>query len=651
MCGLAGLVRFAGLRPAECAAGALMAATLSHRGPDGQGHFADHWASLGHARLSIIDLPAGGQPMANEDGRVQVVFNGEIHNHRELAERLRARGHLLRTHCDTEVIAHLYEDFGEGFVEELNGMFAIAVWDVARRRLVLARDRLGIKPLYWSDDGLRVAFGSELKAVLAGLDEPLDPDPKAIQDYLAFGHVPAPGTIYRGIRKLEPGCIAVCTEQGSAVRRYWDIPAQEEVPEAAARGREAELAEQFAALLADSVRLRLEADVPLGAFLSGGVDSTAVVAAMRQCGNGAVLTHTVGFEEADHDERQAAAAIARRLGTDHRELVVRADAAGAATRLIAHFDEPFADPCAVPTYYLSQVARSRVTVALSGDGPDEYLAGYRRYRFDLAEHAVRSIAPAWLRGSAGLAGRLYPTSSWLPRPLRAGRTLQNLACDEITAHLRSVCVAGGSLPQALLRPEVLGQAAGHDSFDRGRDLYARSGGCSLLGRLCYVDTRTLLADEILTKVDRASMAVGLEVRPPLLDHRLVEFAARLPVSMKLAGSQGKRVLRQTVARWLGAGFSQPPKRGFDVPTDAWFRGPLRSMAMELTEPGAACSDWLDPSAVRRLVRHHLSGRVNGGQSLWAVLMLELWARQSRPMCGLASRQSLSLCGQGRLVTA
>lgn len=651
MCGLAGLVRFAGLRPAECEAGAVMAATLSHRGPDGQGHWADRWASLGHARLSIIDLPAGGQPMANEDGRVQVVFNGEIHNHRELAEQLRARGHVLRTRCDTEVIAHLYEDFGEGFVEELNGMFAIAVWDAAHHRLVLARDRLGIKPLYWSDDGLCAAFGSELKAVLAGLDASPEPDPRALRDYLAFGHVPAPRTVYRGIRKLEPGCIAVCTEHGSAVRRYWDMPIQEEMSAAAARGREAELTEQFAALLADSVKLRLEADVPLGAFLSGGVDSTAVVAAMRQQGGGAVLTHTVGFEEADHDERSAAAAVARHLGTDHRELVVRADAAGIAGRLTGHFDEPFADPCAVPTYYLSQVARSRVTVALSGDGPDEYLAGYRRYRFDLAEHAVRSIAPGWLRGSAGLAGRLYPAASWLPRPLRAARTLQNLACDEITAHLRSVCVAGGTLPESLLRPEVLGQAAGHDPFDRGRELYARSGGCSLLGRLCYVDTRTLLADEILTKVDRTSMAVGLEVRPPMLDHRLVEFAARLPVSMKLSGSQGKRVLRQTVARWMGSGFGQPPKRGFDVPTDAWFRGPLRSLAMELTQPDAACGAWLEPAAVRRLIHRHLSGRVNAGQSLWAVLMLELWARQLRAAPGAIDRRSVSPRRPGRLVSA
>ncbi len=641
MCGIAGLIRFAGLLPDERIRGVAMAATLRHRGPDDIGSFADPHATLGHARLSIIDPKAGHQPMSNEDGRVQVVFNGEIYNHTELATQLRARGHQLITRCDTEVIAHLYEEQGDAFVHKLNGMFAIAIWDARQRRLLLIRDRMGIKPLYWHYDGQRVAFGSELKAVLAcgGIDRRIDPC--AIKDYLTFGHVPAPRTIFANVHKLEPGHMASFTASGHRLQQYWDIPfatAEHELEPQQAT-------DAFADLLEEAVRKRLEADVPLGAFLSGGVDSAAVVAAMRHAASGPVLTHTVGFDEADHDERARALRVAQRLNTDHRELVVRSDAAATAELLVQHFDEPFADPCAVPAYHLANAARDRVTVTLAGDGPDEMLAGYRRYRFDLAESATRAMAPAWLRRGAGVAGWIYPKADWLPRPLRAKRTLQNLACDDVTAHLRSVSIAAGELPAALLTTDVACELTDYDPFTRGRDLFVRCSSPELLNRLLYVDMKTLLADEILTKVDRTSMAVGLEVRVPMLDHRLVEMAARLPTTMKLADGQGKHVLRNVVGRWLGSDFAAEAKHGFDVPTDRWFRGPLRETLYDtLLAHDAACRDWIEPAAVNQLVRQHVSSAANHGQALWSLFVLEQWARQYTSSSANAQAQTCTVEG-------
>lgn len=645
MCGIAGLVRFAGLRPHETSVGRDMAALLRHRGPDEMGAYADSHASLGHARLSIIDLADGRQPMSNEDGTIQVVFNGEIYNYRQLAERLRDRGHILRTHCDTEVLAHLYEDHGDSFAEQLNGMFAIAIWDSRSRRLVLVRDRLGVKPLYWTDDGRRVAFGSELKAVLACGDLERRLNPLALADYLTFGHVPAPRTSFSGVRKLEPGCMAVCTASGTSVRRWWDIPfgdADSGKPDERVRQR---WTEDFAALLEDAVNIRLMSDVPLGAFLSGGIDSSAVVAVMCRHSKDPVLTHTVGFDEPYCDEREAAREVAKRLNTDHREVMVCSDAAGAVEQLTRHFDEPFADSCAVPLLRLSEITRQRVTVALSGDGGDEMLAGYRRYRFDLAEASIRSMCPGWLRWTtAGVAGRLYPKADWLPRPLRAKATLCNLACDDITAHLRSTSLAAGMLPDLLLRPETRSRVAGYDPCARGRDLFAR---CSspLLNRLLYVDMKTLMVDDILTKVDRASMAVGLEVRTPLLDYRLVELVARMPVRLKLDGRRDKVVLRDMVQRWLGPQVAERRKKGFDVPVNEWFRGPLRAMASDLlTSREAVCGQWVDQAAVRGLIDRHLMGISANGHILWALLSLELWARQYARGCDSVK------AGQGDRIT-
>ncbi len=628
MCGIAGAIRFSGLRAGERRLGAVMAATLRHRGPDGEGAWCDGVASLGHTRLSIVDLDAGHQPMGNEDGTVQVTFNGEIYNHRELAAELAAKGHRFRTRCDTEVLVHLYEEVGERFVERLNGMFAIGLWDARRRRLLLVRDRLGIKPLYYAVDGDRVLFGSELKALLAaGLDRRLDET--ALVDYLTFGHVPCPRTIFRGINKLEPGTLAIFNAGSVRMQRYWDIPVVD-TDTADAFGDDEELDQHagvFAALLEDAVRLRRVADVPLGAFLSGGIDSTAVVAAMSRAAAAPVLTHTIGFDRWDHDERDHARRAARRWDTDHRDHLVSADAAELLPKLVRCADEPFADSSLLPTYCLAEATRQRVTVALAGDGADEMLAGYRRYRFDLAESRLRRRLPAMLRRTAGVLGELYPKADWLPRPLRAKVTLENLACDDVTAHLRSVSMRCGTLPNLLLSPDVRSAACGHDPFARSRDLYARYPRAHPLDRLLYLDMKTLLPDDMLTKVDRASMAWGLEVREPLLDYRLVELATRMPPACKLHGATGKRVLRRVLRHWGDEPAGIQSKRGFTIPVDAWFRGPLRPMSIDLlTDSGSITRDWLEPRAVRALLREHDAGLRTNGHVLWMLVTLELWGR-------------------------
>lgn len=642
MCGIAGYIRFGGLRPHETGMGRAMAELLSHRGPDDAGGYEDECASLGHARLSIIDPASGHQPICNENRDVWVVFNGEIYNHAQLADLLRDRGHILRTRSDTEILVHLYEDHGEDFLEPINGMFAIALWDRRRNRLVLARDRLGIKPLYWSYDGSRVLFASELKSILCVPDVRRQVDVQSLCDYLTFGYVPAPRTIFENIHKLEPGMLAVVNAPGLVTRRYWDIPiancgSKDTTASRSAHdtqtGEQGRWVDRFADLLDEAVQDQLVADVPVGAFLSGGIDSAVVAAAMSRHAHGRVMTHSVGFESHEHDERTAARITAQRLHSDHRELLVRGNAAEALDQLVYSFDEPFADSSAIPMLYLSQVARSRVKVALSGDGADEMLAGYRRYRFDLYEDRLRDCLPGGLLRMAGWVGHVYPVGHRLPRHLRAKRTLQNIACDGATAHLRSVALMAGELPGLLLRADARRTLVDYDPFTRGRDLYARSAGAPALNRLLYVDMKTLLPDDMLTKVDRASMAAGLEVRVPLLDHRLVALAASLPVQLKLDGARGKVVLRQIASRWLGQDIAERPKRGFDVPIDGWFRGPLRDMACDVLGSGHSfMREWIEPSVAQRLLQQHLGGLRNYGCVLWTMLCLERWAQNYRQPC-------------------
>jgi asparagine synthase (glutamine-hydrolysing) len=610
-----------GLSQADGAAISAMTAVLHHRGPDDAGSFRDGFAALGHARLSIVDLATGQQPMCNEDESVWIVFNGEIYNFPQLHELLVGRGHRFRSRCDTEAIIHLYEDHGDRCVDHLRGMYAFALWDQTRRRLLLARDRVGIKPLYYWYRGTRLAFGSEIKAILQAPGVPRRINPEALQDYLTYLWVPAPKSMFDGIAKLPAGHTAVFDEHGFRCRRYWDLHFPEPIREG-----EGELRERFLAGLEESVRTHLQADVPLGAFLSGGIDSSSVVAAMAKLLSDPVVTNSIGFEEEAFNELGYADAVARRFGTDHHRQIVRPDAVGLVERLAWHYDEPFADYSAIPTYCVSKMARENVTVALSGDGGDENMAGYRKYKLHERERRVRGLVPGPLRRLVFRPlARLYPKADWLPRVLRAKSTLRNLGATDVEAIYLSRAFHDPRASRALIRAEV--RPRGYDPFTVIEDHYRRSDAPDHLGRELYVDIKTYLVDDILTKVDRASMAVGLEVRVPLLDHIFMEFMASIPSDLKLRGGQGKYLFKQAVRPVLGGDIVDRRKMGFSVPLGEWFRGPLKEMTEEaLFAPDAFVRSVLDIDEVRRLWRSHQSGLRWLEPMIWAVLMLEKWGR-------------------------
>jgi asparagine synthase (glutamine-hydrolysing) len=621
MCGIAGMVDVGGLAPEDGAAIGPMVAALHHRGPDDSGSFLDGFAALGHARLSIIDLATGHQPMCNEDESIWIVFNGEVYNFPDLHESLVARGHRFRSRCDTEAIIHLYEEYGERCVDHLRGMFAFAIWDQKRRRLLLARDRVGIKPLYYWHSGSRLAFGSEIKAILQAPGVPRRINGEALQDYLTYHWVPAPKSMFDGISKLPAGYTALFDEHGVRTRRYWDLTFPEPLPD----GEEA-LKRRFLDELEESVRIHLLSDVPLGAFLSGGVDSSAVVATMAGLTFGAVVTNSIGFEEEAFDELAYADAVAAKFGTDHHRQVIRPDAVDVVERLAWHYDEPFADSSAIPTYYVSRMARESVVVALSGDGGDENMAGYRKYKFHQRERRVRRLVPGSLRRLAFRPlGRLYPKADWLPRPLRAKSTLQNLGSSDAEAIYRSRAMHDPRDALTLIRPEA--RVRGYDPITVIEDHYRRCESPDPLSRELYVDIKTYLVDDILTKVDRASMAVSLEVRVPLLDHKFMEFMAAVPSGLKLRGGRGKYLFKQAVRPILGDSVVDRPKMGFSVPLGDWFRGPLREMIEDtLFATDAFIGSVLEVDEVRRVWRSHQGGFRWMEPMIWALLMLELWGR-------------------------
>lgn len=621
MCGIAGTVNLERLAAEERAAIGPMVASLHHRGPDDAGTFVDSMAALGHARLSIIDLATGHQPMCNEDESVWIVFNGEIYNFPDLHASLTARGHHFRSRCDTEAIVHLYEEYGERCVDHLRGMFAFAIWDQKQRRLLLARDRLGIKPLYYWSDGTRLVFGSEIKALLQAPGIPRRISAEALQDYLTYLWIPAPKTIFEGIHKLPPGHTAVLDEHGVRTREYWDLHWPEPL-----QGSEDLLGERFVSELEESVRIHLLSDVPLGAFLSGGVDSSAVVATMARLVSSPVVTNSIGFEEKAFNELEFADAVARKFGTDHHREIVRPDAIDVVGRLAWHYDEPFADYSAIPTYYVSRMAREHVTVALSGDGGDENMAGYRKYKFHMRERAVRQCVPDPLRQLLFRPlGRLYPKADWLPRVLRAKSTLQNLGSTDVEAIYRSRAHHDPVVSGALIRPEV--RARGYDPMSVIEGHYRRCDAADALSRELYIDIKTYLVDDILTKVDRASMAVGLEVRVPILDHKFVEFMAAIPARLKLQAGEGKYLFKRSFRPVLGEEIVDRRKMGFSVPLGQWFRGPLRELTEDtLFAKDAFINSVLDVGLVRRLWKSHQSGLRYVEPMIWAVLMLEQWGR-------------------------
>ena len=623
MCGITGIFEYE--RHEQIPEGLVhrMNETIIHRGPDDEGIYVGPGVGLGFRRLSIIDVAGGHQPIANEDGTLWVMLNGEIYNYPELRRELETHGHQFATHSDTETIVHLYEQYGEGCFARLRGMFAIALWDSRERKLLLARDRVGKKPLYYSANDRRILFGSELKSLLAADDLPRDLDREALSDYFSFGYVPSPKTIYKAVRKLRPGHYLVASANGIHEACYWDLSFAE-----IEEHSEEEWSERLRHEICEATRIRLMSEVPLGAFLSGGADSSSIVAMMAGLMKRAVTTCSIGFEEKEFNEAEYARQVAEQFHTDHHEQMIHPNAVDIVNKLAWHYDEPFADSSAIPTYYVSQVARQHVTVALGGDGGDENFAGYRRYMFDHMENRARRYAPLALRRAVfGTLGQVYPALAWAPRVFRAKATFQSLARSPLEGYFNSISIFRPAEKPRLFSADFRRSLGGYDSVDVLRQHYDRADTSDLLSRIQYVDIKTYLTDDILVKVDRASMAVSLEVRAPLLDHRLMELAARMPASLKLRGRTGKYIFKKAMSKLLPPEILHRRKQGFAVPLNRWFRDGLREMAHDTIFSGGA--GILDRSYLQKIWNEHQKGTFDRSAYLWAVLMFRKWEETFR----------------------
>jgi len=644
MCGIAGIFHPDVPKPVDPARVEAMTEVLAHRGPDGSGLWTAPGIGLGHRRLSIIDLSeAAAQPMLTPDGQIAITYNGEIYNFREVRAELEAKGHRFRTESDTEVILAAWRQWGPDSLSRLNGMFAFALYDAREDALFLARDRLGVKPLFYAElsDGALI-FASELKGLLAHPLMRRTPSAQAIEDFLAYGYVPDDASIVEGVKKLPAGHFLL-VRRGRPVPRpaqWWDVDFSNPV-----RRPLKALEEEMVARLEAAVRSRMVADVPLGAFLSGGVDSSAVVAFMAEASRGAVETCSIGFTEADHDETRYAAQIAALFATNHRSRIVASDDFGLIDTLADAFDEPFADASALATYRVSELAREKVKVSLSGDGADEAFAGYRRYRLFMAEERGRALLPGPLARAAGALGNVYPKLDWAPQFLRAKTTLQALGQGSGLAYANAV----GVTPLAIRRQVFTAPLHGHFAEQRYVRAMAEAPARDALSRAQYADLKIWLPGDILTKVDRASMAVSLEAREPLLDHRLVEFAAGLPANMRLRGGTGKWLMKRALASRLPSEILHRRKMGFVTPVSAWFRGPLAAEADAIARSAAlAETGWFDREAIEILVRAHKSGRSDHGRLLWQLLMLEKSLRRLFGMGTVTSNRPRTAPRQSRV---
>jgi asparagine synthase (glutamine-hydrolysing) len=596
-----------------------MADTLIHRGPDEEGIYCGRGIGLGHRRLSIIDLAAGQQPLANEDESVWVAFNGEIYNFQELNRQYLSSGHGFRSRCDTETIVHLYEELGENCFSKLRGMFAIALWDARKRKLLLARDRIGKKPLYYSWDGRRLLFGSEMKALWPAANFSREIDLEALSDYFSYLYIPAPKTIFRQVRKLRPGHYLTVDSRGVSEVPYWDLSFKE--PEDLG---EAEWCERLMSEYRSSVKMRLVSDVPLGAFLSGGVDSSSVVALMNEVQR-PVTTCCIGFNEATYNEAAEAREFANSLGADHHEEIISPKAIDVIEKLAWHYDEPFGDSSAVPTFYVSKMARRYVTVSLSGDGGDENFAGYRRYKFDVRENLMRSILPLRIRRAVfGPLARLYPKADWAPRIFRAKTTLESLSRSALEGYFNTMSSCSADVKRKLLGQQVVKSLNGYDSMDVLRYHYDRADTADPLSRILYTDIKTYLVDDILTKVDRASMANSLEVRCPLLDHEFMQSIAQIPSGLKLHHGTGKYVFKKALEPVLPRAILERRKWGFGVPLEKWFRTDLKQFTQEAVF--GSPDHYLDYEFLRNRWEQHQRGQRDWSSMFWTVLMFKTWQR-------------------------
>jgi asparagine synthase (glutamine-hydrolysing) len=630
MCGIAGFVLLGSNPPAFDPERRLsdMVATIRHRGPDDEGVWSDGICGLAHARLSIIDLsPAGHQPMGSPDGQVWVTFNGEIYNFQDLRRELEGLGYRFRSHTDTEVLVHGYAEWGVDLVDRLRGMFAFALWDRADRRLLLVRDRFGKKPLCWCRTGDAIVFGSEIKAILAWPGVDRTPDRAAIDDYLSLQYVPAPRTAFAAIRKL-PAAHRLVVEAGAPTgafvgeaTRYWRLPAPNSTKDVPPTRH---LAGALVERLTEAVRLRLISDVPLGAFLSGGVDSSAVVAMMARLGAAPVKTFSIGFRNAAFDETRYARIVAQRYGTDHEELVVDPDAAAVIPRLVWHYGEPFADPSMIPTYYVAQLARGKVTVALNGDGGDEAFFGYGRYA-TCRQLSRLDRLPGWFRHAAqrtigAVAGQAPPRYG---RRLNALSTLLSGPDAPASQRYAFTIVSFMDFQKREGYAREMQAFLDGSALDRLEAYFAEAP--DLVTGANWADIHTYLPDDLMVKVDIASMAHGLETRSPLLDHVFMEWVAALPVSLKMAGGEMKALFKKAMEPYLPPEVLYRPKMGFGCPVGDWLRNELREMAYDVLLSATASSRGIfRREYVERLLDEHTTGRVQHDTRLWAILMLELW---------------------------
>jgi asparagine synthase (glutamine-hydrolysing) len=621
MCGIAGFADITTPPGASLAADRgrvkAMCDAMRHRGPDDEGFHVAPGVALGMRRLSIIDLSTGHQPIHNEDGTVWVVFNGEIYNYRELRTLLERAGHHFYTSSDTETIVHGYEEWGEGVFARLRGMFGIALWDARTSTLLIGRDRPGIKPLYYGEAGGRLFFGSEAKCLLANPEIDRSLDAAALDHYLAYLYTPRDHAIFRGMRKLPAGHLLRVQAGRVEVSRYWALPTAQTFD-----GSESEALDALEQTLGDAVESHMISDVPLGAFLSGGIDSTVVVALMARRSGRPVQTFSIGFDEERFNELPHARRVAEFLGTDHHEMVVRPDALGMLDRLIWHFDEPFADSSAIPTWYVSEMARQHVTVVLSGDGGDELFGGYDRYLPHPRVASFDRVAPG--------VGRAVAAATWraLPHGARGKNFLRHVARDARGRYLDSVTFYHADERAALLSPDVRARLGAWEAEAFFRAPFDRLDGLPFPAQMMAFDFETYLPEDCLTKVDRMSMAHSIESRVPLLDHQVVEFAATLPAAMKIQAGRRKHLLKQLAYRLVPREMLDRPKQGFGVPIGHWFRGSLRDVFGDiLSAPSTRQRGYFNTAFVDRMLQEHLSGKREHSLRLWQLVVFELWHRQ------------------------